>query len=337
MSCGGNCPDVIVVGSIAFANPTAEVGLTPVNGVAATAMRSDAAPPIDEGIAPTWTGSHIFAYPPSLDSVPLIYKSGPDISFDSAGNGSPEGVVSAFIGSTFRQWDGAPGATWWVKESNSGGNTGWTPMTAGTGSVANPTASIGLAAVNGVAVTAMRSDGAPPLDQSISPTWTGDHVFFGKVQRSLRDNSTYASVLCQLGATSPGPAGIGTLSEFINANSVGIEDTFRLRMCGRFEVTGAPKQINVTFGGLAAYQSPLIDVVGQFCYDIEIIRVNAAVPNTCYVGSSLTANDRLLIADAGGVFLNIDWTVMNNLLITGNPFNSVKYEFRRFDYGRSNT
>lgn len=41
----------------------------------------------------------------------------------------------------------------------------------------NPTASVGLVAVNGVATTAMRSDAAPPLDQSIAPTWTGLHIF----------------------------------------------------------------------------------------------------------------------------------------------------------------
>lgn len=42
---------------------------------------------------------------------------------------------------------------------------------------ANPTASVGLSAVNGVATTFMRSDGAPALSQSISPTWTGNHTF----------------------------------------------------------------------------------------------------------------------------------------------------------------
>ena len=42
---------------------------------------------------------------------------------------------------------------------------------------ANPAASIGLSAVNGVASTAMRSDSAPALDVSISPTWTGSHTF----------------------------------------------------------------------------------------------------------------------------------------------------------------
>lgn len=42
---------------------------------------------------------------------------------------------------------------------------------------ANPSASVGLSAVNGVATTFMRSDGAPALSQSITPTWSGVHVF----------------------------------------------------------------------------------------------------------------------------------------------------------------
>jgi len=45
-----------------------------------------------------------------------------------------------------------------------------------TASFANPTASIGLSAVNGSAVTAMRSDAAPALSQAIVPTWTGVHT-----------------------------------------------------------------------------------------------------------------------------------------------------------------
>lgn len=42
---------------------------------------------------------------------------------------------------------------------------------------ANPTASVGLAAVNGVATTFMRSDAAPALSVAIVPTWTGIHTF----------------------------------------------------------------------------------------------------------------------------------------------------------------
>ena len=48
-------------------------------------------------------------------------------------------------------------------------------ITGGTG--ANPTASVGLSAVNGVATTYLRSDGAPPLSQTISPTMTGNWIF----------------------------------------------------------------------------------------------------------------------------------------------------------------
>jgi hypothetical protein len=43
-------------------------------------------------------------------------------------------------------------------------------------SLANPTAQVGLAAVNGSSTNAMRADGAPALDQGISPTWTGAHT-----------------------------------------------------------------------------------------------------------------------------------------------------------------
>lgn len=42
---------------------------------------------------------------------------------------------------------------------------------------ANPSASVGLSAVNGSASTFMRSDAAPALSQSITPTWSGLHTF----------------------------------------------------------------------------------------------------------------------------------------------------------------
>lgn len=52
----------------------------------------------------------------------------------------------------------------------------------GTSLGANPSASVGLAAVNGSAGTYMRSDGAPALDQSISPTWSGTHIFSNQIK-----------------------------------------------------------------------------------------------------------------------------------------------------------
>lgn len=52
-------------GFTGFANPTAMVGLTAVNGNPATttAMRSDAAPALDQGITPVWTNLHTFSPP----------------------------------------------------------------------------------------------------------------------------------------------------------------------------------------------------------------------------------------------------------------------------------
>lgn len=43
--------------------------------------------------------------------------------------------------------------------------------------LANPTGTVGLSAVNGTATSAIRSDGAPALSQAIAPTWTGLHTF----------------------------------------------------------------------------------------------------------------------------------------------------------------
>jgi hypothetical protein len=42
---------------------------------------------------------------------------------------------------------------------------------------ANPTALVGLAAVNGTSTNTTRADGAPALDQAIAPAWTGAHNF----------------------------------------------------------------------------------------------------------------------------------------------------------------
>ena len=42
---------------------------------------------------------------------------------------------------------------------------------------ANPSASLGLTAVNGSATTFLRSDGSPALSQAIAPTWTARHTY----------------------------------------------------------------------------------------------------------------------------------------------------------------
>lgn len=55
------------VGAANFQNPTGTIGLTAVNGVAATGIRSDGAPALSQAIVPTWTGIHTFNAIPNFN------------------------------------------------------------------------------------------------------------------------------------------------------------------------------------------------------------------------------------------------------------------------------
>jgi hypothetical protein len=55
--------DGVLLANQAGANPTGTIGLSAVNGVATTFLRSDAAPALSQAIAPTWTGKHTFSAP----------------------------------------------------------------------------------------------------------------------------------------------------------------------------------------------------------------------------------------------------------------------------------
>lgn len=128
-------------GGTGSAAPTAKVGLTVVNGSASTWMRSDAAPPIDQAIIPTWTGLHTFS-------------NGLTVSGGST-------TISGYV------------LTLTATASVGGTNTGDQTLPVG----ANPSAKVGATAVNGTATTWMRSDGAPAIDLTFTPTWTGAHQF----------------------------------------------------------------------------------------------------------------------------------------------------------------
>lgn len=71
----------------------------------------------------------------------------------------------------------------------------------GGASGANPTANVGLSAVNGSASTFLRSDGAPPLDQGIAPTWTAAHAFSNTITQTSASATAFASGAN--GATNP--------------------------------------------------------------------------------------------------------------------------------------
>ena len=128
-------------GGTGSANPSATIGLAAVNGSASTWMTSDSAPPLSQAITPTWTGLHTFG-----DGLTV-----------SAGTTTISGHTLTLTATA----------------SVGGTNTGDQVIPAG----ANPSATIGLAAVDGSASTWMTSDSAPALSQAITPTWTGAHTF----------------------------------------------------------------------------------------------------------------------------------------------------------------
>jgi hypothetical protein len=149
--CGGTQPT--------GANPTATAGPNAVNGSATTYMRSDAAPPIQLGSS----------------SQPGLIQCG-------TGTTCSGGTMSVAPSTSID----AGGATTTVANGTAGDLlqiTGTSPLyvnkIAPASLTANPTATIGLSAINGSAATSLRSDAAPALSQAIAPTWTGLHTWSG--------------------------------------------------------------------------------------------------------------------------------------------------------------
>ena len=91
-------------------------------------------------------------------------------------NGSSVLTSSSISGTSPIVWTSGTGAiSFSTTTLGTGGFTNDANFSTTTG--ANPTASVGLNAVNGTANTFMRSDGAPALSQTITPVWTGLHQF----------------------------------------------------------------------------------------------------------------------------------------------------------------
>lgn len=81
---------------------------------------------------------------------------------------------------------------------------------------ANPTTKVALAVANGTAATFMRSDAAPALDVTITPTWTGAHVFTPTAGVAITINALTGS----LGLSATGVAD-QYAAQFVGVNTTG--------------------------------------------------------------------------------------------------------------------
>lgn len=114
---------ITAFGSALFVNPTGTIGLTPVNGVATTGIRSDGAPALSQAIIPTWTGLHTF------NTLPAVFGTS---GYAWIGNGvsaaSFQGFVPTVSNPSTRTWNDKADDFRSVLDFASGGSdvTRWT-------------------------------------------------------------------------------------------------------------------------------------------------------------------------------------------------------------------
>lgn len=163
-------------------------------------------------------------------------------------------------------------------------------VTPPTSNGANPTASTGLTAVNGSAITFMRSDGAPALDQTIIPTWTGLHTF----NPTLSTGGTASSLVINgtLTSTAINTQGIGLdISPTFNAfGGIATSSGTTITAGGTLYTTGTYTNVPLT-GGSGSGALATIVVSGGAVTTITITTV----------GHNYKTSDTLLSAAAANI------------------------------------
>lgn len=131
---------------------------------------------------------------------------------------------------------------------------------------ADPTASVGLTAVNGTAATYMRSDAAPALSQAIVPTWTGAHTWSAA---STFNAAVQVNAVFGLNTAASTPIDMfhsvttGIMGRFRNSSN-GIQLTFRIDTTNStvgLDTANATGGLTLAVQGTTRHQ---IDLAGDF-------------------------------------------------------------------------
>jgi hypothetical protein len=182
---------------------------------------------------------------------------------------------------------------------------------------ANPTASVGLTAVNGVATTFMRSDGAPALSQSISPTWSGTHTFSNPV---LAADGALATPGWSFSAD-PNTGVRRSATDEINIVTGGA-DRFRINASGAFGIGGATYgssgQVLTSAGSGAAptWQTPSAASFPLLAPNGTVGAPSYSFTNDTDTGVYLDGVGQLSFAVAGGRNFTCTATVFQHDVVT---------------------
>src|SRR3990167_5433399 len=198
---------------------------------------------------------------------------------------------------------------------------------------ANPTGTIGLTAVNGVATTFLRSDGAPALSQSITPTWTGAHIF-ANITRSTTTSATTTNLFSTTASSTT--LSVGTTFNFLGTVITNVATWFsglfdsNLATKTLADITGCTDCLNATdiediyllddgdvgtgvydFGGATSFEipngtGPTLNAIGQLAWDITSgnLAVSTSTTGHVVIGGATTTLYAFAVASTSPDFIS---------------------------------
>ena len=154
---------------------------------------------------------------------------------------------------------------------------------------ANPSASIGLSAVNGTATTYLRSDGAPALSQAITPVWTGNHYYAPTSGIAVTINGVSGAQVMTLASGSSGTTAFQDLAITRASTTVNTINTGpNLQLTDNGAITGSELQHS---GG----QTELWQYNGGWNQILKVLSTRGVTINAPASGNALTVSGALSV------------------------------------------
>lgn len=264
-----------------FASPTAKVGTGATNGSATSAMRSDAAPPIDQTMTPTWTGFHSFS--PSSGLTSGIGISGTTIVSQASGVSSILPSINATLIGTSTT-DTLTNKTLRAPSITGGSATSLLLINANATSGFSATnAQIASATLSGTFTGTYTFSGSPTLSNAVitNPTFTGGTI----------DNTS-------IGGTTPAAAVFTTITgtAILSTSSVLSSGTGGLGYttgAGGVVTQGTNKSTSVTsnvLAGRVTVNAAALPGSSTFAFTVNNTQVGLNDAVYVYVASGGTAN-----------------------------------------------